>query len=187
MKTIFLLVGFSLSCYSLSAVSTGQLIGQVVDKHTGLPVPFAEIIFENKMDRVVIVANENGHYYADHLPTGRYQMRIFFNQRTFVVNKVQVYDNYTSEIDVPVSSDASLAESVELTVSPNPMSSASGTDIKLRNSNNHQPTQSLADALSSHAGVDVRNGKLFIKGSDQVKDFVDGTPVLGQPTIGRIW
>jgi hypothetical protein len=187
MKALIVFTLFVVGSLHSFAISSGQLVGQVTDTHTGLPVPFAELVFENKMEKIVVTANEYGHYYSDHMPTGRYQLHIVYNTKKFVMAKIQVYDNYTSEIDIPVSSDALLPETVELEAKPNIMSSVSDTDIKLRNSNNHQPTQSLGDALSGHAGVDVRNGKLFIKGSDQVKFFVDGTPVLGQPSIGRIW
>lgn len=182
----FLLMMLSTSIQA-HAVSMGQVIGRVLLKETNQPVAFAELIFENKMDRVVVVANEYGHYYADHIPTGNYQISINFNGRTFIMKKVQVYDGYTSEIEFSLSNDSGLPLLVELEKKQNLLSSVTKNDITLKNSNNHQPTQNLADALSSHAGVDVRNGKLYVKGSSQVKFFVDGTPVMGQPTIGRVW
>lgn len=181
--TLFLVV----SLMDAKAVSMGDIVGQITVAESGLPVAFAEIVFENKMDRIVVSANEYGHYYALHLPTGSYEMRIAYNERTFVMKKVHVYDSYTSEIDYHVSDDCSLPFMVQVEQKENVMSSVTSNDIKLNNSNRHQPTQNLGDALSTHAGVDVRNGRLFIKGSDQVKFFVDGTPVMGPSSIGRIW
>ncbi|HLP20138.1 MAG TPA: Plug domain-containing protein [Chitinophagales bacterium] len=169
------------------AVSTGEVVGQVTQKESKLPFAYADITFENRMDRIEVKANEYGHYYASHLPTGKYQMRIVYNNRTFVMNDVHVYDSYTSEINFAVSSDNNLPPKVVLPTVENTFSSVTSNDIKLTNSKNNQPTQRLNDVLSQQPGVDVRNGRIFIKGSDQVKIFIDGTPVMGQPTQSRVW
>ena len=90
---------------TVKAVSTGQIVGQVIESETKQPLAYAEIIFENRMDKIEVKANEYGHYYASHLPTGKYQMRVVFNNRTFVMNDFHVYDSYTSEINFEVSNN----------------------------------------------------------------------------------
>ena len=188
MKTYILVSIFFLS-FSIPAraVSTGQIVGQIIEKETSQPVAFAEIIFENRMDKIEITANEYGHYYANHLPTGKYQMRVVFNNRTFVMNDVQVYDSYTSEINFEVSNSNNLPPKVILETKENTFSSVTSNDVKLTNSTFNQPTQSLNDVISQQPGCDVRNGKIFIKGSDQVRFFIDGEPVMGPPTQNRVW
>lgn len=181
---LVLLVSFS---FNAKAVSVGQVVGQVTEKETRQPVAYAQIVFENRMDKFEVTANEYGHYYANHLPTGKYQMTIVFNNRTFVMNNVQVYDSYTSEINFAVSRDNSLPANVVLKTNENIFSSVTSNDIKLTNSSFKQPTQSLNDVMSQQPGCDVRDGKIFIKGSDQVRFFIDGEPVMGPPTQNRVW
>ncbi len=177
---------FSSFCYSAMGASMGQIVGQVTQKESSQPLAFAQIVFENKMDKIEVTANEYGHYYSNHMPTGRYEMRIQHNNRTFVMI-VQVYDEYTAEINFEVSSDNNLPQKVILATNQNLFSSVSSTDIRRSNSSNHQPTQSLNDVLSTQPGCDVRDGKLYIKGSDQIRYFIDGEPVMGPPTQNRVW
>jgi hypothetical protein len=103
------------------------------------------------------------------------------------MNDVHVYDSYTAEINFAVSSNNSLPPKVILETKENVFSSVTSNDIKLTNSTFNQPTQSLNDVLSQQPGVDIRNGRIFIKGSDQVRFFIDGTPVMGTPTQNRVW
>lgn len=169
------------------AVSTGQVVGQVIEKETHKPVAFAEIIFENRYDKIIISANEYGFFYGNHLPTGKYQIRVQYNNRSFVMNDVRVYDSYATEVNLLVSNNAELPAMVTLERSEPVISSVNSTGIRLANNSFNQPTQSLSDVLGNQPGVDVRNGKIYIKGSDQVRFFIDGTPVIGQPTVQREW
>ncbi len=169
------------------AVSTGNVIGQITNKETRLAYSNAMITFENRMDRIEIQADEHGHYLASHLPTGKYQMRVVYNNRTFVMNDVHVYDSYTTEVNFTVSNDSTLPPKVVMPTEENLFSSVTSNDIVLTNSKNNQPSQRLNDVLSQQPGVDIRGGRIFIKGSDQVKIFIDGTPVMGQPMQNRVW
>lgn len=184
--TLFILFILLLSVKA-KAVSMGQIVGQVTEKETKQPVAFAEIVFENRMDKIEVKANEYGHYYASHLPTGKYQMRIVFNNHTFVMNNVQVYDENTSEINFEVSGNNNLPPKVVLETKVNAFSSVASNDSKVTGNRNNQASQSINDLISQQPGCDVRNGKIFIKGSDQVRFFIDGTPVMGPPTQNRIW
>jgi len=170
----------------IKAVSLGQIVGQITVSETKMPVAFAQIVFENKMDKIEVQANEYGHYYANHLPTGKYEMRMVFNNRIFVMNNVHVYDGYTSEINFVVSNNNTLPEKVVLETKENVFSSVTSNDIRLTG-NDRQATQTLNDVISQQPGCDVRDGKIFIKGSDQVRIFIDGTPVMGSPTHSRVW
>lgn len=174
-------------CSAGMANSTGEILGKVFVQETKEVLAFAEITFENRMDKITVTANEYGIYYVHRIPTGKYQMRIKHNNREFVLDKAPVYDGYSTEVNFPVSNDNTLPAVVVITLENKRLSSAESNNINLSGSTNHQPTRSLGDALSMQPGVDVSNGKLFIKGSDQVKFFIDGTPVLGQPQMGSTW
>lgn len=178
---------FTLCAGQLSAASMGQIVGRVIEKETGQPVAYAEITFESKMDKVTVMANEYGFYYADHLPTGKYQIQLRFNSRTFTIRNVRVYDGYTSEIPIALSSSNALPPQVELDAPENITSSVMTNDVKLTASNNNQATRSINDVLSTQPGVDIRGGEIFIKGSNQVRFFIDGCPVMGPPSRDRVW
>ncbi len=183
MKNLLFLLLFTYFAVSARAVSTGEIIGRVTDKETGKAVPNTEVIFENKMDKLVVTTNEHGYYYAPHLPTGKYEVRLQYNERTFFVNKVVVYDGYSAEVNLAVSSNSALPQKVEISYDEFKLSSICNTNRRLTNSDINQPTQSLGDMMSQQSGVDVRDGKMYVKGSDQVRFFIDGTPVMGPAVI----
>lgn len=178
---------FLLVTTNAKAISMGGVVGKVFQKENMKSVAYAEITFENNMERITVTANEYGYYYADHLPTGKYQMRIAYNDRTFFMNKVRVYDSYTSEINFMVSNNENLPVNVELEMKENLMSSVSSTDIKVTENGGGNITRSLNETLSMQAGVDVQNGKIIVKGSNQVKFFVDGTQVMAPVSLSKGW
>ncbi len=185
MKTLFflLLVAFLLLLPGrVRAVSSGDVVGQVVDLDTHKPVPFAKVVFENYYDRVTVTANEHGYYYGLHIPEGRYQMRVVYNQRTFVMNRVKVYDSYSSEVNFFVSDCDTLAP-VVLEKTPNPVIQAfQSNDIVLSQSEMGNASMSLSDVLMAQPGVNIFQGRLYVKGAP-VKFFVDGSPVMVGATL----
>jgi hypothetical protein len=179
-----ILFGFSII---VKAASTGQLLGQIIEKESGKPVPFATITIENRMEKIQLTANEFGHYYANHVPTGLYQIRVVYNRKTFFLNKVRIFDSYATVVDLVVSSEESLPPEIEIERKEPLLTTVSPADINLTNNTLNQRTQSVGDVLSMQPGVDIVDGRLFIKGSDQVRFFIDGSPVMGQAIVGRTW
>lgn len=165
----------------------GEIMGKLTVKEDSAALPNAEIIFENSMTRLVVQANEHGMYYGLHLPEGRYEMRVTYNTTTFVMKNVRIYDGYTSEANFAVSNLDSLPAIVEIPRTDQLYSGSAPTGISMKNDDRLQPTRQLGDALSMQPGVDVRDGRVYVKGSGNVKFFIDGTPVIGQPTIQRTW
>jgi hypothetical protein len=189
MKTLFTLLSILLLTIPnyTSAATTGRVTGRIIELETQLPVGNMEVVFENSMDKIVLLTNENGFYYGDHLPTGKYNVTIKYNNRTFIMKNVRVYDGYAYEIDFSVSNNNMLPQVVYVEQKAKVISSISPTDIMLGNNENNQPTRSITEVLSQQPGMDVRDGKLYVKGSSMVRFFIDGTPVMGQPTFQRYW
>jgi hypothetical protein len=189
MKSHFLLLFLfcTLSSTLCHAVSTGQVMGKVLNSSTNALVPDIEIVFENKLDKVVVTCGENGHFYIDHIPTGKYDVTVKFMNKTFVVTRVPVYDGYSTDLEVNVSEDSSLPEVIFTPYTQPLINTTAPNNVQLNNSSNRQSTRSLSEALEMQRGVDVRDGKLFVKGSSDVKFFIDGTPILGQPSLQRGW
>ena len=161
----------------LKAVSSGDVLGQVIDIDTRQPVPFATVIFENYYDKITVTANEYGYYYGLHIPEGRYQMRVEYNQRTFVMNRVKVFDSYSSEVNFFVSCSDTLSQ-VVLEKTPNPVINPfEPHDILLTQNGFGNASMSLSDVLMAQPAVDIFQGRLYVKGAP-VKIFVDGTAVM---------
>lgn len=172
----------------LFATSIGNLTGRVWIQHGTRPLPDAEVVLENSYDKITVETNEYGYYYANRIPSGKYTMKIYYNNRLFELKKVTVYDSYTTDLTVSVSNDTTLPYLNTLNKHDQRLSALeSHADVRLTNSDNNQPTRSLTDALSNYPAMNVRDGKLVVKGSDQVRIFIDGTPVIGQPSLPRTW
>lgn len=183
-SAFMLLIAFPLL---LAASSMGEIMGKVSVKETAAPVANAIITFENSMGKTVVTANEHGMYYGTRVPSGRYEMRVEYNNRTFVMKSVRIYDGYATEANFTVSNDDSLAAIVEIPRTDALYSGSAPTGITLSNNNTQQPTRPLNEALSMQPGMDVRDGKLYVKGSGEVKFFIDGCPTIAPPAVQRIW
>lgn len=189
MKTLQLLLSGALLffCQTSFAATTGRVTGKIIESESRRLLPNTEIVFENSMDKVVLVTNENGIYYGDHLPTGKYNVTVVYNQKTFVMKNVRVYDGYAVEVDFQVSNNKHLPQTVEVGKTEKIVSSISPTDVMLGHNNTNQPTRTITEALSQQPGMDVRGGKLYVKGSSEVRFFIDGTPLMGEPSLQRYW
>ena len=168
----------------VKAVSNGDLMGQIIDLDTHQPVPYAEIVFENYYDKVTVTANEHGFYYGDHIPEGRYQMRVVYNQRTFVMNRVKVFDSYANEVNFFVSCSDSLPDIVAENRPDPVIRPFEPHDIVLTSTDMGRASESFSDVLMAQAGVDIYNGRLYVKGAP-VKIFIDGTPVMATALFNK--
>ncbi len=88
-----------------AATFTGDLNGQIIEQETNQPVAFAQVVLVNGNDKITVTANEYGYYSAKHIPMGKYDMHVVFNNHDFVMNNVKVKDSYTSTVDFSVNSD----------------------------------------------------------------------------------
>jgi hypothetical protein len=164
------------------SVSSGDLLGQILDIDTHQPVPYAVVVFENYYDKVTVTANEHGLYYGFHIPEGRYQMRVTYNNRTFVMNRVKVYDSYSNEVNFFVSCNDTLPTVVN-EVTPDPIIKPFvPNDILLTDNGGDKSSKQFSDILLSMPAVDIYNGKIYVKGME-VSIFIDGSPVLAHSTV----
>ena len=182
MKALLLAAVIVLLPFASKAVSSGDLVGQIVDLETRQPVPYAEVTFENYYDKITVKANEHGFYYGDHIPEGRYQMRVTYNHRTFVMRRVKVYDSYTAEVNFLVSKNDSLPQ-VVLEATPDPLIKAYiPHDILVTGTDMGSATMSFSDLMMAQPGMNIYDGKLYAKGAE-IKIYIDGTAVLAKPVL----
>lgn len=169
------------------AISNGQILGKITSSNPQQSLVDIEITIENKFDRFIVYSNESGIFYANHIPTGKYTVTIQLANQTIVTSKVPVYDNQDTELNVSFNTVSDSPITLLRTYEYEPFNKIEKGDVVMNANKQQQPTKSLSEALEVQRGVDFRNGKLFIKGSDNVKFFIDGTPILGSPSFNSAW
>ena len=114
--SIHTILAITICFFSLQTVkaATGDITGNIIEKETQEPVAFAEVTLENGSSKTVIIANEYGHYSANHLPTGKYHVTVKYDNRTVSMNNVQIKDSYTSGINLIVSNNSSVAQTEKI-------------------------------------------------------------------------
>jgi hypothetical protein len=105
-RVIILAICF-ISLQSLKA-ATGDITGQIIEKETQAPVAFAEVTLDNGVTKTVIHANEYGHYSANHLPVGKYNVTVKYDNHTVAMNAVHIKDSYTIGINLVVSGNSTV-------------------------------------------------------------------------------
>ena len=91
--------------FSLQMVfaATGDITGQIIEKETQNPVAFAQVTLDNGTTKTVIAANEYGYYSANHLPIGKYQVWVKYDNQVVAMNPIHIKDSYTLGINLVVS------------------------------------------------------------------------------------
>jgi len=112
-STIRIIIALSICFFSLQSAqgATGDITGQIIEKETMSPVAFAQVTLDNGITKTVIRANEYGHYSARHLPTGKYEVLVKYDNHTVAMNAIHIKDSYTVGINLIVSSKTSTVES----------------------------------------------------------------------------
>jgi hypothetical protein len=91
--------------FSLQTVfaATGDITGQIIEKETQAPVAFAQVTLDNGTTKTVIAANEYGYYSANHLPIGKYQVWVKYDNQVVAMNPIHIKDSYTLGVNLIVS------------------------------------------------------------------------------------
>ncbi len=90
--------------------ATGDITGQIIEKETKMPVAFAEVTLDNGTTTTTIIANEYGHYSANHLPTGKYHVTVKYDNHSIAMNEIRIKDSYTMGVNLIVSGTAASVE-----------------------------------------------------------------------------
>jgi len=109
-STIRTILMLAICLFSLQPINaaTGDITGQIIEKETQAPVAFAEVTLDNGVTKTIIRANEYGHYSANHLPIGKYNVYVKYDNHTVALNAIHIKDSYTIGINLVVSSSATV-------------------------------------------------------------------------------
>ncbi len=161
----------------LYAGTTGKIVGKVVDKQTGDPLPGAGvIILETGQGTATDI---DGSYVIINVPPGVYTLKAsYIGYRDMVIKNVQVDADRTTEVNFYLLPAAIQESTVVVTAKPKAIKKDLTSSRTITTSKDIQnlPVTDVTDVIARQAGVVIREGELHIRGGrpGEVSFSVDG-------------
>ena len=182
-----------LLCSAALGSNTGVLGGRVVDKNTGEPLPFANVVIEES--ELGAATDDNGRYEIINIPPGRYTVTAsYVRYNPMSVTDVLVVQDQTATVDFRLSETVVelgrvvdvVASKVQL-VNPKTVSvERIITDQEFK----RLPVTQLSDLVGMQAGVTqvANRGWTHIRGGrfDDVSYLIDGVSAQDK-VYGTLW
>lgn len=179
-----------LTSWSLAYAQVGRLQGVVVDKDTGEPIPFANIILENGGTQVGGASSDfDGNYDINPIPPGTYDLKAtFVGYNTFVMKGIVIPANKITFQDVRMSMQTEMLDAVEIVDYKVPLISkdnTSGGATITAEEIAKMPQRSASAVAASVGGVFSSDGEAGnMRGArDGATYYVDGVRVIGSATV----
>lgn len=190
LRKLLLTLCIVLTSWSLAYAQVGRLQGVVVDKDTGEPVPFANIILENGGTQVGGTSSDfDGNYDINPIPPGTYDLKAtFVGYNTYIMKGVVVPANVITFQDVSMSMQTEMLDAVEIVDYKVPLISkdkTSGGATITAEEIAKMPQRSAAAVAASVGGVFSNDGEAGnMRGArDGATYYVDGVRVIGSATV----
>ena len=191
LRNLLLTVGLILTSSVLLFAQQGALQGKVIDKDTKEPIPFANIILENKGSQVGGATSDfDGNYQIKPIPPGKYDLKAtFVGYQTQLVQGITIGADKIRFYDVELASTSETLETVEIVDYKVPLinkdQTASGASITAEEISK-MPNRS-ADAVATTVGgvfsEDGERGSVRGARDDQTAMYIDGIRVIGNSSV----
>ncbi len=179
-----------LTSWSLAYAQVGRLQGVVVDKDTGEPIPFANIILENGGTQVGGASSDfDGNYDINPIPPGTYDLKAtFVGYNTYIMKGIVIPANKITFQDVSMSMQSEMLDAVEIVDYKVPLISkdnTSGGATITAEEIAKMPQRSAAAVAASVGGVFSSDGEAGnMRGArGGATYYVDGVRVIGSATV----
>ena len=179
-----------LTSWSLAYAQVGRLQGVVVDKDTGEPIPFANIVLENGGTQVGGTSSDfDGNYDINPIPPGTYDLKAtFVGYNTFIMKGIVIPANKITFQDVSMSMQSEMLDAVEIVDYKVPLISkdnTSGGATITAEEIAKMPQRSASAVAASVGGVFSSDGEAGnMRGArDGATYYVDGVRVIGSATV----
>ena len=107
----FILIVLLIPANFLQAGTTGKITGKIVDKTTGEPIPFVNVIIEGT--NFGAATDLDGEYVILNLPPGRYNIKAqAIGYQAQIVQNIQVSIDLTSTVDFTLAESAIELETI---------------------------------------------------------------------------
>ena len=161
----------------LMAGTTGKLVGYVIDKETGEPIFGANVVIEGTYFGAA--SNDEGYYYINNIPPGKYQViASAIGYTKVVINSVDIRIDLTTSVDIDLGSTIiEMGEEVVVTSSkPLVQKDLTSTSVTISSDEiKMMPVENVSQIVNLQAGViggHFRGGR-----SNDVSYLIDGVAV----------
>lgn len=179
-----------LTSWSLAHAQVGRLQGKVVDKATGEPIPFANIVLENGGTLVGGTSSDfDGNYDINPIPPGTYDLKAtFVGYNTYIMKGIVIPANVITFEDVPMSIQSEMLDAVEIVDYKVPLISkdkTSGGATITAEEIAKMPQRSASAVAASVGGVFSSDGEAGnMRGARSgATYYVDGVRVIGSASV----
>jgi hypothetical protein len=178
------------SASAQQTLALGSLTGKVVDKDTGAPLNFANVVVLGTQWGAN--ARNGGIFNIPNVPTGTYQVKA-----SFVGYDAQTLTDIHVDAGKPTSIEFRLKKGIgTMTETVKVTGKAKQIDVKSSDVSHvttdkeilSLPVESVTEAVALNTGVVVQNGELHVRGgrSGEVSVRIDGVPVDDPLTGGNV-
>ncbi|MBK7130243.1 MAG: TonB-dependent receptor [Crocinitomicaceae bacterium] len=179
-KSTFALLLFTMCDLSSVAQETSITIsGVVIDKKTQAVLPFVKVVLKTASDSVFVtgtITNEEGRFTIADLKPGDYYLAFSFigyqsKSEPLYVGTLSEFLNLTT---VELDQSTSVLGEVTISVNQDDISIKMDKKIYSVEDNISQSGGSVLQMLQNLPGITIQDGKVLLRGSDQVTILIDG-------------
>ncbi len=183
MKRLIFFLSLVISCPIFA--QTGKISGEVFNKYTNEPIPFANIILQETT--IGTTSDENGDYTLDKLEPGLYNIEIsFIGFKKLTIYEIQVTNARTAIVDLPLEEETEQLEELVVVASgfekkeesPVSLRSIGVNEIK-RNPGGNRDISRVVRSLPGVASTPSFRNDIIIRGGapSENKYYLDGIEV----------
>ncbi len=190
-KNLLLTLGLILATGMVMFAQQGAIKGKIFDKDTKEPIPFANIILENKGSMVGGATSDfDGNFIIKPIPPGTYDLKAtFVGYKTNITQGIVIGADRIRIFDVELTATSEMLEEVEITTYVVPLidkdKTVSGATVTAEEIAK-MPNRSAEAVATTVGGVFSQDGERgSVRGArgDQTATFIDGVRVIGMTNI----
>jgi outer membrane receptor protein involved in Fe transport len=190
-RNLLLTFGLILSTSVMLFAQQGALKGKVLDKKTKEPIPFANIVLENKGTLVGGATSDfDGNYQIKPIPPGKYDLKAtFVGYKTVLVKGINIAADQTRFYDIEMTATTETLEEVEIVDYKVPLISkdqtASGASVTAEEVSK-MPNRSANAVATTVGGVFSKDGERgSVRGArtNATAMYIDGIRVIGSSAV----
>jgi len=190
-RNLLLTLGLILTTGVMMFGQTSALQGKVIDKATKEPIPFANIVLENKGSQVGgTMSDFDGNYQIKPIPPGNFDLKAtFVGYRSVTIQGVIIGADKIRFLDIEMEATAETLETVEVIDYKVPLidkdKTASGATItaeeiaKMPNRN----ANAVATTVGGVFSQDGERGSVRGARDDATATYIDGVRVIGNSSV----
>jgi len=157
--------------------TTGKIVGKVVDKQTGEPLPGANVLLVGTT--MGASTDANGEYIIINVPVGTYSLKAtYIGYQEVTVTNVEVHVDLTTEINFELPTEAITLKPVTIVAERPLVNKYATNEIHIRTAEEIEkiPVRSYTDVVALQAGVVKIGNTLHVRGgrSEETVYYVDG-------------